>query len=82
VCLRSEEHYTYVHANAHVYVTELTLRHLEERLDSRRFVRVHRSAIVKTSRVARVLFDTVVTDTGVTLPLSRRRRGPLLELLG
>jgi two-component system LytT family response regulator len=82
VCLTSVEHLTYVHASGRQYVTELTLRHFEERLDPRRFARVHRKAIVQIGRVARVLFDTVVTDTGITLPLSRRRRGPLLDLLG
>jgi two-component system LytT family response regulator len=82
VCLTSEGHHTYVHANGRIYVTELTLLHIEERLDVRRFARVHRRAIVEIGHVARVLLDTVVTDTGVTLPLSRRRRAPLLAMLG
>jgi DNA-binding LytR/AlgR family response regulator len=77
----SEGHYTHVHANGRVYVSELSLRHLEERLDPRRFSRTHRKAIVQIRRVARVLYDEVVEDTGATLPLSRRRRGPLLDQL-
>jgi two-component system LytT family response regulator len=77
----SEGHYTHVHANGRVYVTELSLKHLEERLDPRRFIRTHRKAMVQIRRVARVLLDEVVVDTGATLPLSRRRRGLLLEQL-
>ena len=80
-CLVSEGHYTHVHANGRVYVTELSLLHLEARLDPLRFSRTHRKAIVQIRRVARVLFDEVVVDTGVTVPLSRRRRGRLLEQL-
>jgi len=80
-CFVSEGHYTHVHANGRVYVTELSLQHLEERLDPRRFTRTHRKAIVQVRHVARVLLDEVVLDTGTTVPLSRRRRGLLLDRL-
>jgi two-component system LytT family response regulator len=82
VSLVSEAHYTHVRAGGHVYVTELSLAHLEERLDPARFVRIHRKALVNVRRVARVLLDTVSTDDGEELPLSRRCRGPLLDRLG
>ncbi len=82
VALISIDHYTHVHANGHVYVTELPLIHFEEHLDPARFVRTHRSALVAVSRVARVGEEAVRMDSGLDVPLSRRNRGALLAATG
>lgn len=82
VYLVSEDHYTHVRANGHVYVTELSLQHFEERLDPARFVRAHRSAIVHVGHVARLTMDEAVMDDGSAIPVSRRCRPALTAALG
>jgi two-component system LytT family response regulator len=59
---------------------------LEESLDPRDFVRVHRSYIVRLDRVASVRRGDgtnaeVVLSNGTTLPVSRRRRAALADWL-
>jgi two-component system LytT family response regulator len=79
VVLWSEAHYTHVHANGHVYVTELPLIHFEEHLDPAGFARAHRSALVNVKRIARITVDGLHMDNGMEVPLSRRNRGALLD---
>lgn len=79
--LRSEGRHTYVHTADREYVTELSLVHIEQRLDPARFVRVHRTAIVQLARVVRVEDSRVVLRAGLEAPLSRRSRSVLRERL-
>lgn len=85
-CFVSQGHLTYVHAGRRELITELSLQHLEERIDPAAFVRVHRSAIVRLSRIVRVrdqMPASVELDNGMTVPLSRRSRAILrARLLG
>ncbi|MBX7083978.1 MAG: LytTR family DNA-binding domain-containing protein [Nannocystaceae bacterium] len=83
-CFISRDHYTYIHADGREYISELSLVHLEERLDPARFCRVHRSAIVNLAHVVRVgegAAAEVELDDGQRVPLSRRNRAALLARL-
>ena len=82
VYLVSEDHYTHVHANGHVYVTELSLQHFEDRLDPARFVRAHRNAIVNVGHVSRLTMDEALMDDGTAIAVSRRCRPALTAALG
>jgi len=82
VALISEDHYTHVHANGHVYLTELSLQHFEARLDPTRFVRAHRNAIVNVGHVSRLTMDEAVMDDGTAIAVSRRCRAALTAALG
>jgi two-component system LytT family response regulator len=84
-CLLSEGHYTYLHSAGRQYMTELTLVHLEQRLDPASFVRVHRNALVNITHVLRLVDGTepvVELDDGMRVPISRRNRRVLLARLG
>jgi len=50
-----------------------TLSKLEETLEGRRFLRVHKSYLVNYQFIRRFRGEQVVLETGQTLPLSRRR---------
>ena len=68
--------YMCVHTGATTHVARLTLRELEERLDPRRFQRIHRSAIVNLARVRELRAHSngeyfLILDAGQTLKLSR-----------
>jgi two-component system LytT family response regulator len=71
--------YVYVHANTQKHLVRETLASLEERLDPRMFVRIHRSGIVNIERITSLRpnehgdYD-VILKNGVKLKLSRTYR--------
>jgi len=82
----SERNYVEVIARDASYRLRGSLKEIEARLDPRRFLRTHRSAIVNLASVAEIrpLFGDsheIVLRTGRRLPLSRRHRTRLPELL-
>ncbi len=81
------DNYVRLHAKGKRMLIRETMQTLERRLDPRRFVRVHRSALVNLSRVVEVrpLFhgdqELLLTD-GSRLTLSRTYRSAVLARLG
>jgi two-component system, LytTR family, response regulator len=77
--IEADDYYAAVHTRGGRHLVRESLASLEERLDRTQFVRVHRSAIVNLARVRQVRYTgigdaVVVLDSGVQLPLGRRRR--------
>ena len=86
VYFSSEGGLTRLHTRDHQYVLDPTLNDLEERLDSRRFYRISRAAVVNLDAVTEVRpliggAASVALKTGVVLEVSRRRVKELLEHL-
>jgi two-component system LytT family response regulator len=77
----AEDYYVCLHAGGKEYLLRESLASLEERLDARRFVRVHRSAIVQVDRVREVRADELVLRNGAVVAVSRRRRAGLERVL-
>jgi hypothetical protein len=75
--VRANAHYTYIHNGEQEYFCGLSISAVEERLDRRFFVRVHRSHIVSLRRVSRVkrAGDSAVAEIGVpvrcSVPIAR-----------
>ena len=64
-----------------------TLAAIEGQLDPKRFLRVHRSAMVNVDRIKELqpLFNgehSLILDDGTRLTLSRKYKDKLFELLG
>ncbi len=64
-----------------------TLAAIEGQLDPKRFLRVHRSAVVNVDRIKELqpLFNgehSLILDDGTRLTLSRKYKDKLFELLG
>lgn len=84
--IEAADYYVRLHAGGRRHLLRESLAALEERLDARRFARVHRSAIVNLERV-RELHPGVgggavlVLEDGTRLPVSRRLRRRFEELL-
>jgi len=79
--------YTELHAGDNAYLLRETLETLENRLDPRRFVRIHRSRIVNVDRVREIVaWDhgdyCVLLQNGVRLRLSRRYKANLERFSG
>ena len=76
-----------IHAGEEVHTLRERLSNLEERLESRAFVRIHRSALVNLSRVKglrRWMSGTyrVLLEDGTELRMSRQGRRRLEGFLG
>jgi two-component system, LytTR family, response regulator len=83
----AQDYYAELHVGARSYLVREPLRSLEQRLDRKRFARIHRAAIVNLSRVRTLEPAThgewiVVLQDGARLRLSRRHRQGLDALLG
>ena len=76
-----------IHAGKNLYRVRESLSALESRLDPARFVRIHRSALVRLDQVRRwgsggsESEATVVLKDGTELPVSRRRLAQVKALL-
>ena len=84
--IQAEDYYAAVHARGRRHLIRESLTSLEQRLDPDRFVRVHRSAIVKLDRVREMRStapgeSVLVLRDGTRVPVSRRRREQVGELL-
>lgn len=84
--IEAEGDYMKFHAGGRVHQLRETMGRLEERLDARRFLRIHRSTIVNIDRVKKLSPDfageyAVVLQDGTKLRLSRGYHGRLQELM-
>jgi two-component system, LytTR family, response regulator len=74
-----------VYARGERYIIRDSLAGLETRLDPGEFLRVHRSAIVRLDRIRELRNvgeeQVVVLRDGTTVPVSRRKRERLVQLL-
>ena len=79
--------YAELHVGTHCHVIRESMQHLEERLDPERFLRIHRSAIVRLDLVDALLRSEgseyqVQLKGGVRLRVGRSRREALERRLG
>ncbi|HLP25641.1 MAG TPA: LytTR family DNA-binding domain-containing protein, partial [Acidobacteriota bacterium] len=84
--IEAEGDYMKFHAAGRVHMLRETMANLEERLDSRRFIRIHRSTIVNIDRVKKLSPSfageyAVILHDGTKLRLSRGYHDRLQELM-
>lgn len=85
--IEADDYYARLHVSGRSYLVRETMRHLEERLDPRRFVRVHRSAIVNIDRVQTLQpyfrgAHVLTLSDGTQVTMSRSRRANLEKVVG
>ncbi len=73
------EYYVRIHAGNSSYLIRESLKNLEKSLDPQKFVRIHRSAIVRFSEIKSITSHStgnfrVLLNDGTKLPLSRKRK--------
>jgi two-component system LytT family response regulator len=83
--IEGADYYVTLHAGGKEYLYRESLKHLEDRLDRGRFVRIHMSAIVNLGKVRKIRRSfggeyEVTLLSGRKLPVSRRRKKDLLDL--
>ncbi len=82
--IEAAEYYCCLHANDRRYMLRETITELERSLDPRRFIRIHRSAIVSFDQIREIYRDgqaegSVVLANGQKLRMSRAGRQKLTE---
>jgi len=85
--MEAADNYVNLHVGADTHLIRETMNALEQRLDSHRFLRIHRSTIVNADRIKelRPWFHgeyIVLLKDGTELTLSRTYREKILSLLG
>ena len=84
VWIEAEDYYVLVHSRKGRHMIRATLASLEERLDPRVFLRVHRTAIVNVMEVSEVRDEdrlVLVLSNGSRVPVSRSRRRDVEPIL-
>ena len=84
--VESADYYSRLHVGDGSHLIRESMSALEEQLDPKRFVRIHRTAIVNVERVKELRLDyanrhIVVLKNGVRLPLSRTRKDTLEKVM-
>ena len=84
--IEADNYYIKLHVGGRAHLLRLSMKELEERLDPKRFWRIHRSAMINLDRVKELHQHpsgeyVVVLKDGTELKLSRARRERLQELL-
>jgi len=80
IWIEAEDYYVMVHSTRGRHMLRATLASLDERLDPRAFLRVHRTAIVNLDHVREVTDEgrlVIVLSSGARVPVSRSRRREL-----
>jgi two-component system LytT family response regulator len=85
--IEAEGKYVRVHSSAGAHLVRESIGEVEERLDARKFLRIHRGTIVNVKRIAEIhrgfggnLF--VILRDGTRLTMSRRYRARIREVTG
>ena len=83
--IEADDYYAAIHARKGRHLVRESLNSLEQRLDRKRFVRTHRSAIVNVGQVSELRQEkgdmVLLLRSGMRIPVSRRRRQRVRKLL-
>jgi two-component system, LytTR family, response regulator len=82
--IEAADYYCCLHVGARGYMLRESIANLSDKLDPRRFVRIHRSSIVNLDRIREIYREgqtegSVVLTTGATLRMSKSGRRKLME---
>ena len=85
--VEAERDYMRLHCGNRSFLIHETISTLEKRLDPQRFLRIHRSTIVRRDMVARLVRDgggagSVVLNSDITLPIGRTYAGAVRQMVG
>ena len=84
--ISADDYFIKLHAGENTHLLRMSMNELEERLDPKTFLRIHRSTIVNFDRVKELRQTAggeyvVVLKTGTELKISRGRRARLQQIL-
>ncbi|HZT04800.1 MAG TPA: LytTR family DNA-binding domain-containing protein [Steroidobacteraceae bacterium] len=82
--IEAADYYAVLHVGSKIYTLRQTIKQLAQQLDPKRFVRIHRSAIVNLCRVKEIIHESVaenwvVLSAGQKIKMSKGGRRMLLQ---
>ncbi|HEY0263971.1 MAG TPA: LytTR family DNA-binding domain-containing protein [Granulicella sp.] len=85
--IEAEKNHVLLHMGQQVAVVRRTLSSLEQHLDPKQFIRIHRSTIINRSKVQEILpwvngYHEIVLENGQKLRMSRYQQRSVRDLLG
>ena len=82
--IQSDDIYAYLYNGTEKYFVNISLKDIEEVLDSNLFQRCHRSYIVNLNKIRRIIKNqncVLVMENGDEVPVSRNKKETLLKNL-
>lgn len=81
ICIQSQGRYTHIfRIDGTKLVSSLSLKEIDEKIQSLDFFRIHQRAIVNLEHIRLVRASSVELTDGSILPLAKRRRAAFLEI--
>ena len=71
IYIKSDTDYTEIHNAEKKYLSSEPLRYWLENLDQKQFVRIHKSFIINSSKIVKVVGNQVYLNNDLTLPIGR-----------
>lgn len=79
--IQSDADYTEIYTTERKYLSQEPLRYWEEYLDSRKFVRIHKSYILNVSKIQKIIGNQVHFGSGIRLPIGRAYKEGFMKLV-
>lgn len=79
--IQSDADYTEIFTSEKKYLSPEPLRHWEEYLDPKKFVRIHKSYILNTSKIKKIIGNQVRLDENTDLPIGRAYKEQFMKNL-
>lgn len=79
--IQSDADYTEVHTHEKKYLSHEPLRYWEETLDGGKFIRTHRSYILNTSKIEKIIGNQVLLDEHTRIPIGRAYKEGFMQLV-
>ncbi|MGB5434535.1 MAG: LytTR family DNA-binding domain-containing protein [Maribacter sp.] len=71
IFIHSDADYTEVHTDLNKHLSQEPLRFWEDYLDSKRFIRIHKSYIINTLKIDKIIGNRVHLDKKTAIPIGR-----------
>lgn len=81
IFIQSDSDYTEIFTKEKKYLSQEPLRYWEGYLDSKKFVRIHKSYIVNTSKIEKIVGNQVRLNEKITLPIGRAYKEQFMKQL-
>jgi DNA-binding LytR/AlgR family response regulator len=79
--IQSDADYTEIYTSKKKHLSQEPLRHWEEYLDSKKFVRIHKSYILNISKIQKIIGNQVRLDEITNLPIGRAYKKMFMKIV-
>ena len=81
VVIQSKTNYRKIYTSNLVFDSRITMKELEQILDSNAFIKIHRSYIINMNYISKIEKDKMIMKNGMKVPISRRQYANVIEAI-